>query len=170
MCRKEVCPLMQDPKQLDLSPDEPLCVCGYSKIGLPSLESLCPECGSTKLAVYKPSFSYTGWRLGAAGTYIAVLHFPLGCFVIMLLESSRTAIRFLGVFGANADDLFRVPWLFMAMPLGVLSLLFTVISIRKREPKRRSLRNVGLALFAALFYPAASVLIFLFVMWEGGGR
>ena len=87
---------------------------------------------------------------------------------MMLLESSQTAIRFLRIFGITADDLFRVPWLFMAMPLGVLSLLFTVLSIRKREPKRRSLRNVGLALFAALFYPVASFLIFLFVMSQGG--
>ena len=159
---------MQDSNQSDPPPDEPLCVCGYRKSGLPSLESLCPECGCTKLAVYKPSLSYTGWRLGAAGTYVAVIHLPLGCVVMMLLESSQTAIRFLRIFGITADDLFRVPWLFMAMPLGVLSLLFTVLSIRKREPKRRSLRNVGLALFAALFYPAASFLIFLFVMSQGG--
>ena len=62
----------------------------------------------------------------------------------------------------------HVPWLFFAMPLGVLSLLFTVISIRKREPKRRSLRNVVLALFLILFYPAALVFISLFVMSQGG--
>ena len=145
---------MQDPNQPDSPPDEPLCVCGYPKSGLPSLESLCPECGSTKLAVYKPSLSYTGWRLGTAGSYIAFIHLPLGFIVFTLLDAE--------------DDLFHIPWLFMAMPLGVLSLLFTVISIRKREPKRRSLRNVGLALFAALFYPAASFLIFLFVMSQGG--
>ena len=141
---------MQDPNQPDSPPDEPLCVCGYPKSGLPSLESLCPECGSTKLAVYKLSLSYTGWRLGTAGSYIAFIHLPLGFIVFTLLDAE--------------DDLFHVPWLFMAMPLGVLSLLFTVISIRKREPKRRSLRNVGLALFAALFYPAAWV----FLMSLGG--
>ena len=156
---------MQDSNQSDPHPDEPLCVCGYPKSGLPSLESLCPECGSTKLAVYKPSLSYTGWRLGTAGSYIAFIHLPLGFIVFNVLDSSQTAYRCLG---AHLEDLFHVPWLFMAMPLGVLSLLFTVISIRKREPKRRSLRNVGLALFAALFYPAASFLIFLFVMSQGG--
>ena len=138
---------MQDPNQPDSPPDEPLCVCGYPKSGLPSLESLCPECGSTKLAVYKPSLSYTGWRLGTAGSYIAFIHLPLGFIVFTLLDAE--------------DDLFHVPWLFMAMPLGVLSLLFTVLSIRKREPKRRSLGNVSLALFAILFYPVALACVYV---------
>ena len=124
--------------------DEPICVCGYSKVGLPEADHPCPECGSTKLAVYKPSFSYTGWRLAEVGTPFALLQLFLMCF-----ES-------------------HVPWLFFAMPLGVLSLLFTVISIWKREPKRRSLRNVVLALFLILFYPAALVFISLFVMSQGG--
>ena len=124
--------------------DEPICVCGYSKVGLPEADHPCPECGSTKLAVYKPSFSYTGWRLAEVGTPFALLQLFLMCF-----ES-------------------HVPWLFFAMPLGVLSLLFTVISIRKREPKRRSLRNVVRALFLILFYPAALVFISLFVMSQGG--
>ena len=124
--------------------DEPICFCGYSKVGLPEADHPCPECGSTKLAVYKPSFSYTGWRLAEVGTPFALLQLFLMCF-----ES-------------------HVPWLFFAMPLGVLSLLFTVISIRKREPKRRSLRNVVRALFLILFYPAALVFISLFVMSQGG--
>ena len=124
--------------------DEPICVCGYSKVGLPEADHACPECGSTKLAVYKPSFSYTGWRLAEVGTPFALLQLFLMCF-----ES-------------------HVPWLFFAMPLGVLSLLFTVISIRKREPKRRSRRNVVRALFLILFYPAALVFISLFVMSQGG--
>ena len=124
--------------------DEPICVCGYSKVGLPEADHPCPECGSTKLAVYKPSFSYTGWRLAEVGTPFALLQLFLMCF-----ES-------------------HVPWLFFAMPLGVLSLLFTVISIRKREPKRRSRRNVVRALFLILFYPAAFVFISLFVMSQGG--
>ena len=124
--------------------DEPICVCGYSKVGLPEADHPCPECGSTKLAVYKPSFSYTGWRLAEVGTPFALLQIFLMCF-----ES-------------------HVPWLFFAMPLGVLSLLFTVISIRKREPKRRSRRNVVRALFLILFYPAALVFISLFVMSQGG--
>ena len=124
--------------------DEPICVCGYSKVGLPEADHPCPECGSTKLAVYKPSFSYTGWRLAEVGTPFALLQIFLMCF-----ES-------------------HVPWLFFAMPLGVLSLLFTVISIRKREPKRRSRRNVVRSLFLILFYPAALVFISLFVMSQGG--
>ena len=124
--------------------DEPICVCGYSKVGLPEADHPCQECGSTKLAVYKPSFSYTGWRLAEAGTPFVLLQLFLMCF-----ES-------------------HVPWLFFAMPLGVLSLLFTVISIRKREPKRRSRRNVVRALFLILFYPAALVFISLFVMSQGG--
>ena len=135
---------MQDPNQSDLPPEDPICVCGYSKVGLAETDQPCPECGSTKLAVYKPSFSYTGWRLAEVGTPFALLQIFLMCF-----ETT-------------------VPWLFFAMPLGVLSLLFTVISIRKREPKRRSLRNVVRALFLILFYPAASVLISLFVMSQGG--
>ena len=121
--------------------DEPICVCGYSKVGLPEADHPCPECGSTKLAVYKPSFSYTGWRLAEVGTPFALLQLFLMCF-----ES-------------------HVPWLFFAMPLGVLALLFTVISIR---PKRRSRRNVVRALFLILFYPAALVFISLFVMSQGG--
>ena len=124
--------------------DEPICVCGYSKVGLPEADHPCPECGSAKLAVYQSSFSYTGWRMAEVGTPFALLQLFLMCF-----ES-------------------HVPWLFFAMPLGVLSLLFTVISIRKREPKRRSLRNVVLALFLILFYPAALVFISLFVMSQGG--
>ena len=124
--------------------DEPICVCGYSKVGLPEADHPCPECDSTKLAVYKPSFSYTGWRLAEVGTPFALLQLFLMCF-----ES-------------------HVPWLFFAMPLGVLSLLFTVISIRKREPKRRSRRNVVRALFLILFYPAALVFISLFVLSQGG--
>ena len=98
--------------------------------------------------------------------YSGVLHcfhsFTPGFIVFNVLDSSQTAHRYLG---DHLEDLFHVPWLFMAMPLGVLSLLFTVISIRKREPKRRSLRNVGLALFAALFYPAAWVFL---MGWAGG--
>ena len=124
--------------------DEPICVCGYSKVGLPEADHPCPECGSAKLAVYQSSFSYTGWRMAEVGTPFALLQLFLMCF-----ES-------------------HVPWLFFAVPLGVLSLLFTVISIRKREPKRRSLRNVVLALFLILFYPAALVFISLFVMSQGG--
>ncbi len=124
--------------------DEPICVCGYSKVGLPEADHPCPECGSAKLAVYQSSFSYTGWRMAEVGTPFALLQLFLMCF-----ES-------------------HVPWLFFAMPLGVLSLLFTVISIRKREPKRRSRRNVVRALFLILFYPAALVFISLFVMSQGG--
>jgi cytochrome bd-type quinol oxidase subunit 2 len=84
--------------------------------------------------------------LGTAGSYIAFIHLPLGFIVFTLLDAE--------------DDLFHVPWLFMAMPLGVLSLLFTVISIRKREPKRRSLGNVSRALFAILFYPVALACVY----------
>ena len=137
---------MDEPVQTTSVDDEPLCVCGYSKVGLPETDHPCPECGSTVLAAYKPSYSYTGWCLGAAGTHIAVIHLPLGCVVVTLLDGE--------------DDLFHVPWLFMTMPLGVLSLLFTVLSIRKREPKRRSLDNVVWALFAVLFYPVAFAFVF----------
>ena len=98
------------------------------------------------LAAYKPSYSYTGWCLGAAGAHIAFIHLPLGFVVLTLLDAE--------------DDLLHVPWLFMTMPLGVLSLLFTVLSIRKLEPKRRSLGNVVLALFAVLFYPVAFAFVF----------
>ena len=99
------------------------------------------------LAAYKPSYSYTGWCLGAAGAHIAFIHLPLGFVVFTLLDTG--------------DDLFHVPWLFMTMPLGLLSLLFTVLSIRKREPIRRSLGNVSLALFAILFYPVALACVYV---------
>ena len=72
--------------------DEPICVCGYSKVGLPEADHPCPECGSAKLAVYQSSFSYTGWRMAEVGTPFALLQLFLMCF-----ES-------------------HVPWLFFAMP------------------------------------------------------
>ena len=56
--------------------DGPICVCGYSKVGLPEADHPCPECGSTRLAVYKPCFSYYGWILGGLGTWISRLFIP----------------------------------------------------------------------------------------------
>ena len=51
--------LMQNANNSDLPLDEPLCVCGYPKSGLHSMESPCPECGSTELATYASSFLTT---------------------------------------------------------------------------------------------------------------
>ncbi len=54
--------------------DDPICVCGYSKSGLPENDHPCPECGSTKLAVYQSSFSYYGWVMAFAGELISFVH------------------------------------------------------------------------------------------------
>lgn len=133
---------MQDPNQPDSPPDEPLCVCGYPKSGLPSLESLCPECGSTKLAVYKPSFSYYGWILGGLGTWISFVHSVVGA------GSLLNSMFFPELF-------FFGPWLYICVPLGMLSLICTAISMVKREPRRKSVRNIGFALVSGLLFPAA---------------
>ena len=54
--------------------DEPLCVCGYSKVGLPETDHPCPECGSTKSAVYHGSYSYYGWNVALLGAGISFAH------------------------------------------------------------------------------------------------
>ena len=54
--------------------DQPLCVCGYSKVGLPGTDHPCPECGSTKSAVYHGSYSYYGWNVALLGAGISFAH------------------------------------------------------------------------------------------------
>ena len=122
--------------------DEPICVCGYSKVGLPEADHPCPECGSTKLAVYKPSFSYYGWILGGLGTWISFVHSVVGA------GSLLNCPMFL-------PELFFGPWLYICVPLGMLSLICTAISMVKREPRRKSVRNIGFALVSGLLFPAA---------------
>ena len=133
---------MQDPNQPDLPPEAPICVCGYSKVGLPETDHPCPECGSTKLAVYQSSFSYYGWILGGLGTWISFVHSVVGAGLLLknLLPMS---------------PLFYGPWLFICVPLGILSLICTAISMVKREPRRKSVRNVGFALVSGLLFPVA---------------
>ena len=122
--------------------DEPICVCGYSKVGLPVADHPCPECGSTKLAVYQSSFSYYGWILGGLGTWISFVHSVVGAGLLLnnLLPMS---------------PLFYGLWMFICVPLGILSLICTAISMMKREPRRKSVRNVGFALVSGLLFPAA---------------
>ena len=163
--------MMQDPTQPDLQPEEPICVCGYPKSGLPTIESPCPECGSTVLAVYKRSLSYIGWRLGVVAVLIALLHIPVAATFFSILEQVHknpvieSIGRFLWTFGITAGSIFVAPWLVMAMPLGVLSLLYTIISMLKREPKRRSFRNLFVALFAILLNPV--VYLFIWAAAQG---
>ena len=133
---------MQEPKQQDLPPEGPICVCGYSMVGLPETDHPCPECGSTKLAVYQSSFSYYGWILGGLGTWISFVHSVVGAglFLNNLLPMSL---------------FFYGPWMFICVPLGILSLICTAISMVKREPRRKSVRNVGFALVSGLLFPIA---------------
>ena len=147
---------MQGPNQPDPPPDEPLCVCGYPKSGLPSLESLCPECGSPKLAVYKSSFSYYGWILGGLGTWISFVHSVVGTGLLLnnLLPMS---IIFYGL------------WMFICVPLGILSLICTAISMVKREPRRKSVRNVAFALVSGLLFPAALFIALMIDVLVFGG-
>ena len=135
--------------------DEPICVCGYSKSGLPETDHPCPECGSTALATYKSSFSYYGWNVGFLGAGIAFVH----ClFLVVSVDMGFSPPEFL----------IALPWLMISMPFGVLSLFYTVISMVKREPKRRSLRNVGMALISGLLFPVGGF-IALLIYVSGGG-
>ena len=147
---------MQDPNQPDPPPDEPLCVCGYPKSGLPLLESLCPECGSTKLAVYQSSFSYYGWILGGLGTWISFVHSVVGA-------GSLLSSMFL------PEIFFFGPWLYICVPLGMLSLICTAISMVKREPRRKSVRNIGFALVSGLLFPAALFIALIIDVLVFGG-
>ena len=132
--------------------DEPLCVCGYSKVGLPEIDHPCPECGSTKLAVYQSSYSYYGWNVALLGVGISLVH---TLFVIVLLGMMLRLDL--------PDILDRGPWLYICIPLGGLSLLYTVISEVKREPKRKSVRNIRMALLSGLGYPILWFMVMLYV-------
>ena len=132
--------------------DDPVCICGYPRIGLPAIGSPCPECGSTKLAVYLGSYSYYGWNVALLGAGISFAH---SLFVIVCA----------GIDFEPPEVLFFVPWVYVCVPLGGLSLLYTVISVVKREPKRKSVRNIGMAMISGLGYPIAlsiAILIFLY--------
>ena len=113
--------------------DDPVCICGYPRIGLPATDSPCPECGSIVLAAYKGSFSYHGWNAALLGAGISVVHL-LGFMVALLLDEYALIILFNEFTFAI---LFILGWF-----IDFLSLLFTVMSIFMREKKRRSLRNV----------------------------
>ena len=124
--------------------DDPVCICGYPRIGLPATDSPCPECGSIVLAAYKGSFSYHGWNAALLGAGISIVHL-LGVMVALILDEyalniffNEYALAILFVFGWFID---------------CLSLFFTVMSILMREKKRRSLRNVILA-SASLVLPS----------------
>ena len=126
--------------------DEPICVCGYSKVGLPEADHPCPECGSTKLAVYQSSWSHTGWQLAVVG---ACSSFTLSVVVIGLRLTK------------NIMSESHLSWYFMSVIFGLLSLFHTAISMVKREPKRKSIRNVGLALVSGLLVPVVILMIWI---------
>ena len=63
---------------------------------------------------------------------------------------------------------FAPPWVFVSMPLGVLSLLYAVISKVRREPKRKWRRNVGMALLSILLLPVAGFVALLLYVAGGG--
>ena len=148
-------PLMQNTNKSDLSLDEPLCVCGYPKSGLHGMESPCPECGSTELATYASSFSYYGWNVALLGVGITVVH---GLFLWISLD----------VGFQPPEILLAPPWVLVSMPLGVLSLLYALISKVRREPKRKLRRNVGMALLSVLLLPVVGFVAFLLYVASGG--
>ena len=147
---------MQEPNQPDLPPEQPICVCGYSKVGLPETDHPCPECGSTKLAVSRSSFSYYGWILGGLGTWISFVHSVVGAGSL-LSSMNLPGIIFLG------------PWLYICVPLGILSLFCTTISMVKREPRRKSIRNVGFALVSGLLFPVGLFIALIIDVLVFGG-
>ena len=115
----------------------------------------CPECGSTKLAVYQSSFSYYGWIQAWLGAEISFVH-------------SVVIFGTLGMSLELPDILYYGPWLYVSVPLGFLSLLCTVVSMVKREPKRKSVRNVGMALLSGLLFPVAGFIALLIYVAGGG--
>ena len=153
---KVVCPLIQDPKQPDPSPDELICVCGYPKIGLPKTDHPCPECGSSELAMYQSSFSHYGWMLAGLGAGISFVH-----SVVAVPSLFGIGLRF-------PEFLYFHPWIFLFVPLGVVSLFCTSISMIKREPMRKSRRNVSMAMFSILCFPASRAVGFFIYVANGG--
>ena len=147
---------MKKPVQKISVNDEPLCVCGYSKVGLPEPDHPCPECGSTKLAVYRRSFSYYGWIFACAGAFITFVH-TVAELGTIITSSGLPRTLYLG------------PWRFVSVPFGFISLICTAISMMKREPRRKSLRNVGMALLSGLGYPIAGFIFLLMIFYATGG-
>ena len=152
---------MDEPVQTTPVDDEPLCVCGYSKVGLPEIDHPCPECGSTKLAVYQSSYSYYGWNVALLGAGISVVQI----LTIFILDSSTTYNYKLTDL---VSELLELSWLYVCVPLGGLSLLYTGISLVKREPKRKSVRNICMALISGLGLPIG-IIINLLIYVAGGG-
>ena len=151
---------MDEPVQTTPVDDEPLCVCGYSKVGLPEIDHPCPECGSTKLAVYQSSYSYYGWNVALLGAGISVVQI----LTIFFLDS-------MGYNYEYSDLIFKLlelSWLYVCVPLGGLSLLYTGISLVKREPKRKSVRNICMALISGLGLHIGIILILLLYVAGGG--
>ena len=135
--------------------DDPVCICGYSRIGLPETDHPCPECGSTKLAVYQSSFSYYGWIFACAGSLISFVH-------------SAVVLGTLTMSLEMPEILYFGPWLYVSVPLGFLSLFCTAVSMVKREPRRKSVRNIGMALLSGLLFPVGGF-IALIIYVAGGG-
>ena len=152
---------MDEPVQTTPVDDEPLCVCGYSKVGLPEIDHPCPECGSTKLAVYQSSYSYYGWNVALLGAAISVAQ----TLTIIILDSSTT---YNYKYRDLVLELLELSWLYVCVPLGGLSLLYTGISLVKREPKRKSVRNICMALISGLGLHIGIILILLLYVAGGG--
>ena len=142
--------------------DEPLCVCGYSKVGLPEIDHPCPECGSTKLAVYQSSYSYYGWNVALLGSGISVVQI-LTIFNFDSLTTYNTH-----KYSDLVMELLQLSWLYVCVPLGGLSLLYTGISLVKREPKRKSVRNICMALISGLGQPIGIIIYLLIDVAQGG--
>ena len=92
---------MDGPVQKTSLHDEPVCICGYPKIGLPLIEDPCPECGSIVLAKYKSSFSYYGWNVALLSMGVDVLHF------LTLLSMISVRVHF-------SEEFVFYPWLFLS--------------------------------------------------------
>ena len=160
---------MDEPVQTTPVDDEPLCVCGYSKVGLPEIDHPCPECGSTKLAVYQSSYSYYGWNVALLGSGISVVQI-LTIFNFDSLTTYNTH-KYSDLYYKYSDfvmELLQLSWLYVCVPLGGLSLLYTGISLVKREPKRKSVRNICMALISGLGLPIG-IIINLLIYVAGGG-
>ena len=139
---------MKKPVQEKSADDEPVCICGYPRTGLPAIDTPCPEYGSIVAAAYKGSFSYYGWNATLLSLGAGVLHF----LILLTMISARLDIP---------EDLFFTPWWLCTLSLGGLSLFFTVMSMFMREQKRRSLRNIILAIASVVVLPIVGFVILL---------